>query len=213
MASTDDESPRNKLLGRLRLAALWIFGALLVAMGLVGRPSPLGWGVGVVVAGLGVAVRSWAAGYLIKSRELITGGPYAYVRNPLYLGRVLIGSGACLAVDFPQEFSLVTPQWAPVPPWPWPNLVVLAAFYVFFFGWYMPRKERVEPARLEEYHGDAYRRYRDAVPSLVPNVFSRYDRRNGSWGWAQYRRLKEFNWAAGYVLVFTALALRAFGVI
>ncbi len=196
---------RSKLFGKLRLAAIWLFGAALVALGCVARPVPLGWGIGLVVAGLGVAVRSWAAGYLIKSRSLITGGPYAYVRNPLYLGRVLIGTGMCIAVRLP--------DWKGVPAWPWPNLAVLAAFYAFFLGWYMPRKERVEPARLLEYHGEAYARYRDAVPSIVPNVLRRYDRREGAWGWAQYDRLKEYNWVIGYVLVFAALGLRAYGVI
>lgn len=203
-SEVDDESRRSKSLGRLRLAGMWLAGAVLVALGCLGRPDPLGWGIGLVVAGLGVAVRSWAAGYLIKSKALITGGPYAYVRNPLYLGRVLIGSGMCIAVRLPESWS--------VPAWPWPNVAVLAAFYAFFFGFYMPRKERVEPARLREYHGDAYTRYQAAVGSIVPNFFRRYDVRNGAWGWAQYHRLREYNWVAGYVIVFTLLGLRAFGV-
>jgi protein-S-isoprenylcysteine O-methyltransferase Ste14 len=204
-ASADADSRRSKTLGRFRLVALWVVGAALVALGLWGRPDPLGWGIGLIVAGLGVAVRSWAAGYLIKSRELITGGPYAYVRNPLYLGRVLIGSGICIAVRLPQDW--------PLPRWPWPNLIALAVFCAFFFGYYMPRKERVEPARLEEYHGESYRRYREAVPSLLPNFFRRYDRRNGAWGWPQYHRLKEYNWVLGYVAIFTLLGLRAFDVL
>src|SRR5262245_42474866 len=204
-AAVDTDSRRDKRLGNLRLAALWLVGAGLVALGCLGKPHPVGWGVGLVVAGCGVAVRSWAAGYLIKSKARITGGPYAYVRNPLYLGRVLIGSGMCIAVRLPESW--------PVPAWPWPNVAALAVFFVFFFGWYMPRKERVEPARLEDYHGAAYVRYRDAVNSLLPNFFKRYDERNGAWGWAQYDRLKEYNWVAGYVGVFTLLGLRAFGVI
>src|SRR5262245_47045183 len=117
-AEVDDR--RSKTLGKLRLALLWIAGAALVVVGaFYGRPSPVGWGVGLVVAGIGVAVRSWAAGYLIKSRALITGGPYAYVRNPLYLGRVLIGTGLCIAVALPANW--------PVPAWPIPNLVALGA--------------------------------------------------------------------------------------
>ena len=202
--AAENAERRNKLLGRIRLLSLWAVGAGLLVIGCtVGRPDPRGWGVGLIIAGLGVAVRSWAAGYLIKSKALITGGPYAYVRNPLYLGRVLIGSGMCIAVRLPETW--------PVPAYPIPNLAVLGAFYVFFFGYYMPRKERVEPARLEEFHGESYRRYRDAVPSLIPNFFRRYDQRNGSWGWAQYHRLKEYNWVAGWAIVFALLGLRAFG--
>ncbi len=197
---------RDKLMGRIRLVTLWIVGAGLVVVGsAMGRPHPIGWAVGLVIAGLGIAVRSWAAGYLIKSKALITGGPYAYVRNPLYLGRVLVGTGMCIAVRMPEGW--------PLPAYPWPNVVAIAAFYAFFFGYYMPRKERIEPARLREYHGDAYTRYQQAVGSIIPNFFRRYDERNGSWGWAQYDRLKEYHWVVGYVLIFTALGLRAYGVI
>jgi len=203
--STPEQERRDRTFGNLRIALLWVVGTGLVVLGCIGRPSPLGWGIGLVVAGLGVAVRSWAAGYLIKSKALITGGPYAYVRNPLYLGRVLIGTGMGIAVQLPAASF--------IPAWPLPNVAAIAAFYVFFFGWYMPRKERVEPARLREYHGEAYTRYQQAVGSIVPNFFRRYDQRNGSWGWAQYHRLKEYNWVVGYAMVFALLGLRAFGVI
>ena len=202
-AETDER--RNKLFGRIRLVAIWLAGAGLVALACIERPDPRGWGAGLVVAGLGVAIRSWAAGYLIKSKALITGGPYAYVRNPLYLGRVLIGTGMCIATRLP--------AWPGVPAYPWPNVIVIGAFYVFFFGYYMPRKERVEPARLFEYHGEAYARYQAAVGSIIPNFFRRYDQRSGAWGWAQYHRLKEYNWVMGYVLVFTLLGCRAYGLV
>src|SRR5262245_16015001 len=143
--ATAEAERRDKGLGKLRLVSLWLLGAAFVVVGIVwGRPHPVGWAVGLIVSGLGIAMRSWAAGYLIKSKALITGGPYAYVRNPLYLGRVLIGTGMCIAARLPDI--------AGVPPYPWPNLIVVAGFYAFFFGWYMPRKERVETARLSGYH-------------------------------------------------------------
>ena len=206
MTTEADAERRDKLLGKSRLVTLWIVGAALVFVGCrVGQPHPVGWAVGLIVAGLGIAIRSWAAGYLIKSKALITGGPYAYVRNPLYLGRVLVGTGMCIAVRMPENW--------PVPAYPWPNVIAIAAFYVFFFGYYMPRKERVEPARLFEYHGEAYARYQKAVGSIVPNFFRRYDERNGSWGWEQYHRLKEYHWVIGYAAIFTLLGLRAFGAI
>jgi protein-S-isoprenylcysteine O-methyltransferase Ste14 len=204
-SAADGGAPRSKGAGRARLVTLWICGLGLVAFGLAGRPDPVGWAIGVVVSGLGVAVRSWAAGFLIKSESLVTAGPYAYVRNPLYLGRALIGSGLCVAVRLPEKW--------PVPAWPWPNVAALALFLAFFLGWYMPRKERVEPARLLERHGEEYARYRDSVGSVFPNFARRYDRRSGSWGWARYVRLKEFIWVAGWAAVFGALGLRAFGAI
>jgi protein-S-isoprenylcysteine O-methyltransferase Ste14 len=202
-AAAETEDRRSKTLGSLRLIAMWIVGLGLVALAYYAVPNPVGWGVGLIVAGLGIAIRSWAAGYLIKSKALITGGPYAYVRNPLYLGRVLIGTGMVIATRLPESLGL--------PAYPWPNVAVLAVFYTFFFGYYMPRKERIEPARLFEHHGEAYTRYQKAVGSIIPNFFRRYDQRNGSWGWEQYNELKEIHWVVGYVLVFALLGLRAFG--
>ena len=52
---------------------------------------------GAPVALLGLALRAWAAGCLAKNRELATGGPYAYTRNPLYLGTLLVAAGLVVA--------------------------------------------------------------------------------------------------------------------
>ena len=46
---------------------------------------------------LGLALRGWAAGCLAKNQELATGGPYAYTRNPLYLGSLILAGGFALA--------------------------------------------------------------------------------------------------------------------
>ena len=47
----------------------------------------------------GLAVRSWAAGILRKTRELTTTGPYAMIRNPLYVGSFLVMGGFCALID------------------------------------------------------------------------------------------------------------------
>ncbi len=47
----------------------------------------------------GLALRSWAAGFLIKNDRLTTEGPYAFARNPLYLGSFLMIVGFCLLID------------------------------------------------------------------------------------------------------------------
>src|SRR5436190_1919456 len=117
----DGAERRNKMLGKFRLIFVWAFGMM---MALLGRPSAIEWFVGLVFAAAGEAVRCWAAGYLIKSKALITGGPYAYVRNPLYLGRLLIGTGICVA-------SVIQ-----VGHFRYGNLVVLGVVYAVFFGYY-----------------------------------------------------------------------------
>ena len=53
--------------------------------------------IGVPVSLAGLLLRAWAAGHLAKNRELATGGPYAYIRNPLYVGTLLVAAGLVIA--------------------------------------------------------------------------------------------------------------------
>ncbi len=139
----------NRVLGVLRRAALF---AAVAALLWLARPRPLDLAIGSVLLVPGEALRLWAAGHLIKTERLITSGPYRYTRNPLYLGRLLILTGLCVMARLPHGA----------------NWYVLAGSYAVFFGYYLPRKERVEPARLREAHGAAYERYRETVPALFP---------------------------------------------
>lgn len=159
----------NKPLHVVRLLATYAFVALLLAFA---KPNPLGVTIGFVLAALGEAVRFWAAGHLLKTKELITSGPYRYTRNPLYLGRFLILTGICVMAEMPYHLN-----WA-----------ALVLGYLVFFGYYMPRKERVEPARLYEVHGEPYARYRDAVPALFPTW--RPYTAGASTGWSSDRMLR-----------------------
>jgi len=54
--------------------------------------------VGLVAVLAGLAIRSWAAGFLIKDDQLTTTGPYAVARNPLYLGSFLMVLGFCTLI-------------------------------------------------------------------------------------------------------------------
>src|SRR5580698_9130912 len=53
-------------------------------------------GIGYILAGL--LIRLWSNGYAIKNDKLTTSGPYAFVRNPLYLGTFLIAIGFVIAL-------------------------------------------------------------------------------------------------------------------
>jgi len=163
------ERPYNKALANLRLVLLY---ACVAALLWLARPTPLGVTVGFVIAALGEAVRLWAAGHLLKTEELVTSGPYRFTRNPLYLGRLLILTGLCAMAWLPHGMSLV----------------VLAVSYAAFFGYYLPRKERTEPARLREKHGEAFERYYRAVPALLP-TFHPYPE-GASAGWSSDRMLR-----------------------
>ncbi len=61
------------------------------------RPSWTSLAVGAVIALLGIFIRAVASGHVEKNRVLATSGPYAYVRNPLYLGSIIIGVGFTIA--------------------------------------------------------------------------------------------------------------------
>ena len=57
--------------------------------------TSLEWGLPVSVMGL--ALRAWAAGHLEKNRMLAESGPYAFVRNPLYIGTLSVAAGFVIA--------------------------------------------------------------------------------------------------------------------
>ena len=45
----------------------------------------------------GLVIRALASGQLQKNEQLATAGPYAYTRNPLYLGSLILAIGFALA--------------------------------------------------------------------------------------------------------------------
>jgi protein-S-isoprenylcysteine O-methyltransferase Ste14 len=69
---------------------------------------------GLAISACGLALRAWAAGHLAKDRRLATSGPYAFTRNPLYLGTLITALGLAaagrsigLAILFAALFTLV----------------------------------------------------------------------------------------------------------
>lgn len=172
---------------------LWLLWIGLVALFAFARPAPWSIALGLPFVIAGEALRIWAAGHLTKSVELVTSGPYAYTRNPLYLGRLAIFTGLCSMAVLPHGA-----QW-----------LVLLAGIALFFGDYLPRKERVEPERLRQIHGDAYVRYRDAVPALFPTA-RRYAGSSGRY-WSAARCLgnREPWMVIGLTLAVAWLAWRA----
>jgi protein-S-isoprenylcysteine O-methyltransferase Ste14 len=180
----------NRTLGALRLAATFAFVIVLAALA---KPRPLEVAIGFVIAALGEVIRFWAAGHLLKTKELITSGPYRYTRNPLYLGRLLILTGLCVMCRLPY----------------YANWAFLAVGYAVFFLYYLPRKERVEPARLRAVHGETYDRYFRAVPALVPTLKPYASGSNLGWSSDRMFRNREVWMVAGILAVTLFLLWRS----
>ncbi len=180
------ESRRSKILGYLRLLGVYLAVAALVWFS---RPTPVFFAIGAFLVVLGEAIRVWAAGHLVKSLELIESGPYAYTQNPLYLGRFLILSGFCVSASTPYRI----------------NWVVLLFGYALFFGYYIPRKLRVEGNRLRKMHGEAWVQYNAAVPILVPSL-TRYRGRVRAWSLTRALRNQEVLVLIGILVILAILA-------
>ena len=103
--------PYADAVARLRVPSGFL---IVIVFAWFSRPSPSSLAIGVPLSLLGLALRAWAAGCLAKNRQLATGGPYAYTRNPLYIGTLLVAAGLAvasrsvgLAVLFTAAFLLV----------------------------------------------------------------------------------------------------------
>ena len=103
--------PYADAVARLRVPSGFL---IVIVFAWFSRPTPLSMAIGVPLSLLGLALRAWAAGCLAKNQQLATSGPYAYTRNPLYIGTLLVAAGlavsSCsigLAVLFVAVFLLV----------------------------------------------------------------------------------------------------------
>src|SRR3990172_2689369 len=141
---------------KIRRAPLFI-GALLLV--LFAKPNPLGMVVGIVLIAMGEGIRIWAAGHLQKNESLTVTGPYAYVKNPLYIGSILITAGFCILAD---------------------NIYFLAAVTFMFCFHYIPYKKRMEGDRLKKIFGSRYEEYDEKVPEYIPR-WTPYSDEKSSW--------------------------------
>jgi protein-S-isoprenylcysteine O-methyltransferase Ste14 len=91
-----DLTHRLKRSFKPRFAVIYPFGLLVLVYGYSTETS-LRAGIGYIIAGL--LVRLWSNGYAIKNDKLTTSGPYAFVRNPLYVGTFLIALGFVIVLN------------------------------------------------------------------------------------------------------------------
>ena len=84
----------SRVARRIRVPTGFLFAAFYLWRARPSVPS-LAWSLLLVAPGL--LLRAYASGYVKKNAELTVTGPYAYTRNPLYLGSVLMAFGFAAA--------------------------------------------------------------------------------------------------------------------
>ena len=153
------------------------------------RPKPSTLLIGAIVSVLGLILRAWASGHIRKNSALATSGPYAFTRNPLYLGSFLLGLGFTLASGF------------------WPLGILFA---LLFLGIYFPVM-RVESATLAELFGKSFQDYAREVPLFFPRVTPyRSDGPANDFDRSLYMRYREYRAALGLVIAWALLVVKAY---
>jgi|RhiMethySRZTD1v2_1073278.scaffolds.fasta_scaffold01059_3 protein-S-isoprenylcysteine O-methyltransferase Ste14 len=161
---------------------------------LLARPYWPTYIAGCGLALIGIFVRVWGCGHLRKNKELITSGPYAHVQHPLYLGTFLIALGGIVAAGSPQMPGLLI--WALLGP----------VFLIAFFGYYLPKKKRVEGARLAERFPDQYPAFAQAVPAFVPALRGYPQPNAPSWSGSVFLNNHEWQMDLLIVAIFALIA-------
>jgi protein-S-isoprenylcysteine O-methyltransferase Ste14 len=160
---------------------------LAIAVLLFARPTLRSILCGAVVGAVGLWLRSFAAGYLHKQEILTVTGPYAYTRNPLYLGSAILALGTALATHS------------------WISATILFAYFALFYSVVMRREEK----ELQLRHGTAFEEYARTVPLFIPRftAVKLPEVSAGAFSLAQYKKNHEWQAAVGFLLLLIVLSV------
>jgi protein-S-isoprenylcysteine O-methyltransferase Ste14 len=179
----------QKVARRIRVPLGFVFAGVFLWLA---RPTSKTLLVSLLLVVPGVWLRAYAAGYVRKNAELTRTGPYAYTRNPLYLGSTMIAFGFAAAASS------------------WPILVALA---VMFAAIYLPTI-RSEELYLRQ-HFAGFDEYAAKVPRLLPRLTpaafpANENASGGRFSWQQWSHHREYNALMGAGAIYLALAVRLF---
>ena len=161
---------------RVRLGYLLAIVVLFFA-----RPNPKNVVIGAAIGILGLWLRAYAAGYLKKQEVLTTTGPYAYTRNPLYLGSAVLAGGAAWAMHS------------------WISAAILGAYFGVVYYVVMRREE----SELRGHFGEAFDAYARQVPLFFPRLMPVRSEGSsaGAFSMAQFRKNHEHQAALGFLFL------------
>ena len=150
------------------------------------RAQPEWWSLaaGGAVATVGLLLRAISSGQVKKNQDLATAGPYAYCRNPLYLGSIVIAVGFAIASR---------------------DLWVAVALLLLFALVYVPviRSEEV----FLRGHFSQYDEYAQRVPRLLPHTVW-FKGLNTGFAPELYRQHREYNAFIGAAAMLAALVVK-----
>jgi protein-S-isoprenylcysteine O-methyltransferase Ste14 len=166
---------------RIRVPLGFLFAVFFL---LRARPEWWSLAAGSVVALAGVWVRAISSGHVNKNEELATTGPYAYTRNPLYFGSIVIAVG----------FALAALRWE-----------IALALVIIFTAIYIP--VICDEERFLAAHFANYFEYCARVPRLLPRLSAGSDG-NSRFSRELYWKHREYNALLGTLAVIAALAAK-----
>jgi protein-S-isoprenylcysteine O-methyltransferase Ste14 len=134
-----------------RFAVIYPFGLFVMFFCSVDHNS-LRAGIGFIIAG--ALIRLWSNGYAIKNDKLTTSGPYAFVRNPLYLGTFLIAIGFVIALR----------SDPPMMEWIAGGIFLAALSFMYY------QTIQGEQRNLTSKFGNAFKDYCKHVPAMIPTL-------------------------------------------
>jgi len=178
----------SRIARRIRVPMGFVFAGVYIWLA---RPTfvSMAWSLLMVLPGLWL--RGYAAGYVKKNAELTMTGPYAYTRNPLYLGSMLIAFGFAAASK---------------------SIVIVLLLAALFAVIYIP-VIRSEEAFLRSKFSD-FDAYATSVPRLLPRLgrariaSSEPETERGTFSYPLYRKHREYNALMGATAIYAVLALR-----
>jgi len=140
---------------------------------------------GAAIGIVGLWLRAYAAGYLKKQEVLTTTGPYAFTRNPLYLGSAVLAAGAVWAMHS------------------WISGCVLFGYFAVVYYIVMRREE----GELRGHFGEDFESYARTVPLFFPRMTAAKieDTSAGAFSFAQYKKNHEYQATMGFLFLLAVL--------
>lgn len=157
-----------------------------VAAAILARPTATSLLLALAAVVAGLALRLWAAGHLQKNSALTTGGPYAYTRNPLYLGTALVTGGVAIASASPVVMALAV------------------LYFLAFYPYSMIQESRFLAGRF----GESYASWAGQVPAFFPRLRPAGPR-GGAFSWGRVQVNHEWKASLAYVAALLLIAWRA----